>query len=100
MPINSDNKYFDFEELFFEKNSDIDFIIDGFFNKYQNSIKGNTQLISHQIKKLIIHDRNLLNNIKPNPFNFIGKTSYIKHYVIPDHNDGKKFYVYSINSFI
>ena len=40
MPIQKeDNKYYDFEEIFFEKDCDIDNIINIFFNKYEE-IKG------------------------------------------------------------
>jgi hypothetical protein len=32
--------------------------------------------------------------------NRIGKVSYIRHYVIPEKNNGKEYYIYCINSFI
>jgi len=32
--------------------------------------------------------------------NRVGKVSYIRHYVIPEKNNGKEYYTYSINSFI
>jgi hypothetical protein len=32
--------------------------------------------------------------------NRIGKQSFIKHYVIPEQNNDKEYYIYSINSFI
>ena len=38
MPINSDKKYYDFEELFFERTRDIDAIIHDFFMKYGDCI--------------------------------------------------------------
>ena len=39
MPISSDdNKYYDFEELFFEKNRDVDSIITSFFTKYKEDM--------------------------------------------------------------
>jgi len=61
MPINSDdNKYYDFEELFFEKNRDVDTIITSFFMKYKDDIKGDTEYITYKIKKLIDEDRSYL----------------------------------------
>ena len=104
MPINSsDNIYYDFEELFFEKNSDVDTIITNFFLKYKEDIKGETEYITYQIKKLIEEDRNFLMRINGDGqdyLNRIGKVSYIKHYVIPEKNNDKEYYVYCINSFI
>jgi hypothetical protein len=32
--------------------------------------------------------------------NRIGKQSFIKHYVIPETNDGKEYYDYCVHSFI
>jgi hypothetical protein len=47
MPIKqTDNKYYDFEELFFEKNCDIDDIINIFFIKYKENIKGDKEYIA------------------------------------------------------
>jgi hypothetical protein len=103
MPINTDNKYYDFEELFFEKNCNIVYIINIFFMKYEEYIKGDKEFITYQIKKQIEEDRNHLNKINgegQDTLNRIGKTSYIKHYVIPENNNGKEFYVYCIHSFI
>jgi hypothetical protein len=61
MPIHADdNKYYDFEELFFEKNRDVDSIITSFFTKYKEDIKGDTEYITYKIKKLIEKDRNYL----------------------------------------
>jgi hypothetical protein len=105
MPIQKeDNKYYDFEELFFEKCkcSDIDSIINNFFLKYEE-IKGDKEYITYKIKKLIEEDRNFLMRINgegQDPLNRIGKVSYLKHYVIPEQNNGKEYYVYCINSFI
>jgi hypothetical protein len=103
MPINADdNTYYDFEELFFEKNCDIDNIIVNFFLKYQD-IRGDTEYITYKIKKLINDDRNVLMGINADGkdwLNRIGKRSFIKHYVIPEQNNGKEYYIYSINSFI
>lgn len=103
MPITADNKYYDFEELFFEKNCDILYIINNFFMKYEERIKGDKEFVTYKIKKLIEEDRNYLNKINgegQDPLNRIGKISYIKHYVIPEDNDGKEFYIYCIHSFI
>ena len=104
MPIEStDKNYYDFEELFFEKNCDIDSIVNSFFTKYKEDIKGDTQYITYKIKKLIEEDRDYLMRINGNgqdSLNRIGKISYIKDYVIPQHNNGKDYYVYCINSFI
>jgi hypothetical protein len=103
MPIQKDdNKYYDFEELFFEKCSDIDNIINNFFIKYEE-IKGDKEYITYKIHKLIEEDRNTLNRINgegQDPLNRIGKISYLRHYVIPEQNNGKEYYVYCINSFI
>lgn len=102
MPINFDNKYYDFEELFFEKNCDVDLIITDFFAKHKN-IKADIEYITYKIKQLIEADRKHLmdiNESQQNILNMIGKTSYIKHHVIPEKNDGKEYYVYCINSFI
>ena len=30
----------------------------------------------------------------------VGKVSYLRHYFIPEQNNGKDYYVYCINSFI
>jgi hypothetical protein len=104
MPINSDdNKYYDFEELFFSKNCDIDTIITSFFTKYKEDIKEDTEYITYKIKKLIEFDRNYLIRINENgqdKLNRIGKISYITHDVIPEKNNGKENYIYCINSFI
>lgn len=52
MPVNvGDIVYYDFEELFFEKNCDIDTIITSFFTKYKEDIKGDTEYIIYKIKK-------------------------------------------------
>lgn len=32
--------------------------------------------------------------------NRVGKVSYLRHYFIPEQNNGKDYYVYCINSFI
>ena len=89
MPIQQDdNKYYDFEELFFEKDCDIDSIINNFFIK---------------IKQLIVEERKFLNRLNgegQDPLNRIGKVSYLRHYVIPEQNNGKEYYIYCINSFI
>ena len=104
MPIQpDDNKYYDFEELFFEKHCDIDIIINRFFTKFKEDIKGDTEYISNKIKKLIEEDRNFLMKINGDGqdyLNRIGKVSYLRHYVIPEQNNGKEYYVYCINSFI
>lgn len=104
MPIQQeDNKYYDFEELFFEKSCDIDSIINSFFMKYETSIKGDKEYITYKIKQLIEEDRKFLNKFNgegQDPLNRIGKISYIKHNVIPEQNNGKEYYVYCINTFI
>ena len=82
MPIElTDNKYhdFDFEELYFEKNCDIDNIINCFFSKYKNDINDvNLVKIICDIKNLIKKDRKLLMELNGDgqyPFNRIGKTT-------------------------
>jgi hypothetical protein len=103
MPIQAEDKiYYDFEEIFFEKDCDIDSIINNFFIKYPE-IKGDKEYITYKIKKLIEEDRNFINIINgegQDPLNRIGKVSYLRHYVIPEQNNGKEYYVYCINSFI
>jgi len=103
MPIQKeDNKYYDFEEIFFEKDCDIDNIINIFFNKYAE-IKGDKEYITYKIKKLIETDRQTLNGLNgegQDPLNRIGKVSYLIHNVIPEKNNGKEYYIYCINSFI
>jgi hypothetical protein len=104
MPINTDdNTYYDFERLFFSKNFDDDDVITSFFTKYKDDIKGDTEYITYKIKKLVEEDRDYLMRINGNGediLNRVGKVSYIKHYVIPEKNNGKEYYIYSINSFI
>jgi hypothetical protein len=104
MPINQDdNKYYDFERLFFDKNRDVDDVLTSFFTKYKDDIKGDTEYISYKIKKLVEEDRHHLMRINENRediLNPVGKVSYIRHYVIPEKNNGKEYYIYSINSFI
>lgn len=103
MPLTTENKYYDFEELFFEKDCNIDNIIINFFVKYKDIIKGDTEYITYKIKKIIMNDRNLLMEINGDGKDYykrIGKNSFIKHYVIPEQNDDKEYYIYSINSFI
>ena len=98
-----DKKYYDFEELFFEQSCDIDNIINSFFMKYDNNIKGDKEYITYKIKKLIEEDRKILDRLNgegQDPLNRIGKVSYITHNVIPEQNNGKECYVYCINSFI
>jgi hypothetical protein len=100
MPIDmKDNKY-DFENLFFEKNCDVDIVINNFFTKYKENIKGDVEYITYRIKKLIEEDRKYLLSIYDEKKNMIGKISYLRHYVIPEQNNGKEYYVYCINSFI
>ena len=99
MPIQAENtKYYDFEELFFEKDCDIDSIINNFFVKYEE-IKGDKEYISYKIKKLVEEDRNSVDRIN-GPLNILGKVRCLKHYVIPEQNNGREYYVYRINSFI
>lgn len=96
-------KKYDFEELFFEKNSNIDEIIINFFSKHKDVIKGDIEYISHRIKKIIDGDRKTLMSINGDGkdyLNRIGKQTLIKHEVIPEINNGKEYYIYSINSFI
>ena len=103
MPIQADdNRYYDFEELFFEKDCDVNDIIHNFFMKYKE-IVGDKEHITYKIKKLIETDRQYLIDMNKTQLfwmNRIGKISYIKHYVIPEQNNGKEYYVYCINSFI
>ena len=103
MPLTKENKYYDFEELFFEKDCNIDNIIINFFLKYKDIIIGDTEYITYKIKKIIMNDRNLLMKINGDGKDYmkrIGKNSFIKHYVIPEQNNDKEYYIYSINSFI
>jgi len=101
MPLeNNMNNFYDFE-LFFEKNCDIDSVIDIFFSKYSNIIKGDKEYISYAIKKTIFNDVKILNDQhEKNKLYLCGKISYVKHDVIPEQNNGKNFYIYCINSFI
>ena len=102
MSRTAENKPYVFEELFFEKNCNIDAIIIAFFAKYPE-IKGDTEYISYKIKKLIDDDRSILKSLNgdgKDPFNRIGKRSLIKHHVIPEQNNGKEYYIYYVNSFI
>ena len=41
-----------------------------------------------------------INGNGEDPFNRIGKVSYVRHDVIPDLNNGKESYVFQIHSFI
>jgi hypothetical protein len=103
MPISDDdNKYYDFEELLFKKNCDIDSIIHNFFITYPE-IKGDKEYITYKIKQVIIEDRQFLHSLNAegrNPLNIVGKVSYVKHYVIPEQNNCKEYYIYCIHSFI
>ena len=70
---------------------------------WYEEIKGDKEYITYKIKKLIQEDRNFLNRINgegQDPLNRIGKVSYLRHYVIPEQNNGKEYYVYCITSFI
>jgi hypothetical protein len=101
-PLNTENKY-DFEELFFEKNCNIDEIIASFFFTYKDVIKGDVEYISYKIKELVTNDKNALmknKNENNNSYNIVGKNSLIKHYVIPLQNNLREYYIYSIHSFI
>jgi len=103
MPLTKEGKYYDFEELFFEKNCDIDNIIANFFLKHKDIIKADTDFITYKMKELINDDRKTLmgiNGDRKDYLNRIGKQSFIKHYVIPEQNSGKAYYIYSVNSFI
>ena len=103
MPVQrDDNKYYDFEELIFEKDCDVDSIINNFFIKYQE-IKGDKEYITYKIKQLIAEDRKFVNELNSNgqnPFNRIGTTSYLRHHVIPEQNNCKEYYIYCITTFI
>lgn len=98
MPIQPyDNRYYDFEEIFFEKGCDVDTIIQQFFMKYDSTIKGDKEYVTYKIKKYIERDRNILNALKENgqnPLNRIGTVSYVTHDVIPEQNNGKEQYIY------
>ena len=104
MPIDTDdNTYYDFERLFFTKNLHDDDVITSFFTKYKDDIKGDTEYITYKIKKLVEEDRDYLMRMNGNGqdiLNRVGKVSYIRHDVIPEKNNGKEYYIYSINSFI
>ena len=103
MPLTLENKYYDFEELYFEKNCNIDDIIINFFSKYKDIIMGDKEYITYKIKKTIDDDRKTLMKINGDGkdyLNRIGKQNFIKHDVIPEQNNGKEYYIYSINSFI
>jgi hypothetical protein len=102
MPVTREGNYYDFEELYFERNCDNDKIIINFFSKYKD-IKCDTEYITYKIKKAINDDRKTLMEINGDGkdyLNRIGKHTFIKHYVIPEQNNGKEYYIYSINSFI
>ena len=102
MPIQAaDKKYYDFEEIFFEKNCDIDYIVNTFFTKHDCEIKGDKEYIKYKMKKLIEEDRKFITRMNCNgQVPIIGKVSYLEHYVIPEQNNGKEHYVYCIHSFI
>jgi hypothetical protein len=94
-------KRFDFE-LIFEKDCDVDSVISDFF-KNNDTIKGDNEYITYKIKKVVDEDRNFLtgvNEMVRDNINKIGKFSYLKHYVIPEQNNGVEYYTYRINSFI
>lgn len=103
MPLTTENKYYDFEELYFEKDCNIDNIIINFFLKYKDIIIGDTEYITYKIKQLIMNDRNLLMKINGDGNDYmkrVGKHSFINHDVIPERNNDKEYYIYSINTFI
>ena len=73
--------------VIFRKNCDADFIINRFFTKFKEVIKGDTEYISYKIKKLVEEDRVYLMKINGDGkdyLNRIGKVSYIRHYVVPE----------------
>ena len=90
------NKYYDFEELFFNADSDVDEIIKAFFIKHEKDIKSDLEYITYKIKKQINYDKLRLKNTD----HLLGMRSFVKHDVIPDLNNGKEFYIYSIHTFI
>ena len=95
--------YYDFERLIFEADCNIDNIINNFFSKFNDEIKGDKEYISYKIKQTIASGRKFLTDINGNgqdPFNRIGKVSYLRHDVIPELNNGKEHYIYQIHSFI
>jgi hypothetical protein len=64
---------------------------------------GNKEYIAYKMKKLIEEDRNVLNMLNgegQDPFNKIGKISYLRHYVNPEQHNGKEYYIYCITTFI
>ena len=76
--------------------------INKFFIKYQE-IKGDKEYIAYKIKELIVEDRKFLNRLNgegQHPLNILGKVRYCRHYVIPEQNNGKEYYIYCINTFI
>jgi len=103
MSLTKDKNYYDFEQLYFEKNCDIDKIITTFFSKHDDVIKGDIEYIIYKIKKTIKNDRKILTEINGDGkdiLNRIGKSSLIKHHVIPENNNNKEYYMYLINTFI
>jgi hypothetical protein len=103
MGIKSENRKNVFEELYFEKGCDIIDIINKFFMKYEEYIKGDKEYITYKIRKLIEEDRKYLKKINgegQDVLNRIGKISYIRHDVIPEENEGREYYIYCINTFI
>lgn len=52
MPLEYDtNNLYDFEQIIFEPGCNIDFIINNFFSKYSQFIKGDKEYITYLIKK-------------------------------------------------
>jgi hypothetical protein len=90
------NFYYNFEQLYFYNNCDIDTVINNFFVKY-NNIKGDKEYITYEIKNIVKQDLSLLQKLGHTN---IGKTSYIRHKVIPEHNNNEPYFIYCINTYI
>jgi len=102
MPVDEKKSAYDFEKLYFEKDKDVDIIINSFFEHF-DEIKGEKEYIKYKIKKTIEHDRRCLMEINgkgEDILNRKGKISYVKHDVIPEENNGKEYYIYCVNTFI
>lgn len=107
MPIEdyTGNKKYDFEEIILTKDCDIDGILNNFFTKHKEVIHSGEDIeyIKYKIKQVNKEDARymeILNESMCNIMNMVGKMSYVKHYVIPELNNGKEYYVYCIHTFI
>ena len=104
MDYTENNKNYDFDEIYFKTNCNIDEVIDNFFiTNY--TIIGDKEYVKNKMKKYVMKTRlEILERQKNQSTDCIlkchGLHRFLQHNVISEDNNNKDFYIYSINVFV